>query len=74
MKADEVLKLLAKLDQRLSIIWDQARATRKQAQNTVDRIDRLRLDIQRLHAGAVVCDKTSDCLPVVEPTPPAGVN
>ena len=48
MKADEVLKLLAKLDQRLSIIWDQARATREQAQNTVDRIDRLRLDIQRL--------------------------
>ena len=64
MKVDEVLKLLTKLDRRLATITDQARETREQAQYTLDRLDRLRQDLDRIRHTVVASVETSDSIPV----------
>jgi septal ring factor EnvC (AmiA/AmiB activator) len=71
MKADEVLKLLTKLDRRLATIRDQARETREQAQHTLDRLDRLRQDLERIRHTVIASVETSDSIPITKGRPPA---
>jgi hypothetical protein len=71
MKADEVLKLLTRLDRRLATITDQARETREQAQHTLDRLERLHQDLDRIRHTVVASVETSDSIPVAKDKPPA---
>ena len=48
MKTDELLRLLAGLERKLASVSDQARETREQAQHTLDRLDLVRQELERL--------------------------
>jgi hypothetical protein len=48
MTPDEVVNLLLSFERRLGTIADQAHETREQAQHTLDRINRLRRDLELL--------------------------
>ena len=69
MRTDELLKLLAKVDRRLATITDQAVETREQAQHTLDRLDRLRQDLDRIRLTVAATVETSDSIPVAEDKP-----
>jgi chromosome segregation ATPase len=71
MKTDEMLKLLARLDRRLGTIADQAHETREQAQHTLDRLERLRHDIDRIRREIAASADTSDSLPIFKDKPSA---
>ena len=70
MTTDELLKLLSRLDRRLATVSDQVRETREQAQHAMDRLDRLRHDLDRIRREITASADTSDSLPVVKDKPP----
>jgi hypothetical protein len=50
MNSAEILTLLTGFEKRLTTIVDQATETVAQAQHTLDRLNRLRRDLEDLHA------------------------
>jgi hypothetical protein len=69
MTTADFISLLASLEKRLSTIADQAAETREQAQHTLDRLDRLRHDLERVKAGLIATADTGTHAPL-RPTPP----
>jgi hypothetical protein len=45
MTPEDIVNMLMSLERRLATISDEAHETREQAQHTLDRINRLRLDV-----------------------------
>ncbi|HVS37220.1 MAG TPA: hypothetical protein VMS17_16780 [Gemmataceae bacterium] len=70
MKTEEMLKLLARLERRLTTISDQMQETREQAQHAIDRLERLRQDLERIRKDITASADTSDSLPAFKDRPP----
>jgi hypothetical protein len=69
MSDPDFLNLLASLEKRLSTIADQAAETREQAQHTLDRLNRLRHDLDRVKAQLIATTDTGTHQ-ALRPTPP----
>ncbi len=67
MTQEEIIRLLASFEKRLATIADQARETREQAQHTLDRINRLRQDLEQVKSQLVSLADTSDQIPTPPP-------
>ncbi len=60
MTTDEVVTLLSNLEKRLTTIADQAEETRSQAQHTLERIDKLRTEVESLRRKALASMDTME--------------
>jgi ABC-type transporter Mla subunit MlaD len=69
MNTEEIVRLLTRLDRRLATVADQARETREQAQHTLDRLERLRQDLDRIRLTVAASADTSDQLPIFKDKP-----
>ncbi len=64
MKTNEMINLLASFEKRLAAISDQAAEARAHAQHTIDRINKLRQDIEQLKHRVIATADTSDHAPL----------
>jgi hypothetical protein len=64
MNTLDFINLLATLEKRLSTIADQAAETREQAQHTLDRLHRLRQDIEAVKAKLISISDTGSHTPL----------
>ena len=64
MTVNEMINLLTSFEKRLATISDQAAEARAQAQHTIDRINKLRQDIEQLKHRVVATADTSDHTPL----------
>jgi hypothetical protein len=60
---DDVLAALVSFERRLDSIADQARETREQAQHTLDRLNRLRRDLERFREDVLAASDTMELPP-----------
>jgi hypothetical protein len=75
MTPNEMMTLLLSFEKRLATIADQAHETREQAQHTLDRINRLRRDLDLLKQTLVAAMETVQFEPEPEtPAPPLKEN
>jgi hypothetical protein len=71
MMSSDMLALLASFGKRLERIADQAHETREQAQHTLDRINRLRRDLDLLKDSLMAATDTVQSEPNTREVPPA---
>jgi hypothetical protein len=64
MTPEEIVSLLLSFEKRLATIADQAHETREQAQHTLDRINRLRHDLDAFRLRLMSSFDTIDYVPV----------
>lgn len=69
MTTKEILALLANFEKRLSTIADQATETREQAQHTLDRINKLRQEVEQVKARIVSTADTGEHVPLKQGEP-----
>jgi hypothetical protein len=69
MTPAEVLSHLTGFDKRLATLVDQATETVAQAQHTLDRINRLREDLNQLRAFFLASTETGDYTPLNPQSP-----
>jgi hypothetical protein len=71
MTPNEILNLLLSFEKRLERIAEQAHETCEQAQHTLDRINRLRRDVDLLKDSLVAAMETVQSEPNTREVPPA---
>jgi uncharacterized protein YoxC len=69
MTPEEMVHLLTSFERRLATIADQAQETREQAQHTLDRVNRLRRDLELVKERLTSSVDTVNYLPVSAGTP-----
>jgi uncharacterized protein YoxC len=69
MTPDEMINLLSSFEKRLATIADQAHETREQAQHTLDRLNRLRRDLELVKERLTSSVDTVNYIPVSADTP-----